>query len=143
MSGRGERPAAERRPSSARIAQVIGIVLFGIGVALLVLPYDTTIAIDAPAGRFDLAQIPTEGRCEAPLLDAHHDDIDLWINYAPESGTTLEHDGELLTGSWCAPESIQRGGGGALLILVGLMTVTLGLTNERRRRRGEVRPEPR
>lgn len=136
-AGRG----GKRRVGVGRVAQVLGLALLAVGIALLALPYDTTLAVDSPAGAIiDLTRLPDEARCEAPILDAFHDQPDVWINYSPESGTNIES--ERLSGSWCMPESLQRGGGGVLLIVLGLSTIALGTLGNRSGRRRAVSPEP-
>ena len=111
--GRSVRPA--------RIGQLLGVVLLVAGIALLALPYDADLTLVLPSGEvFQAADVPSQVACEAPLVDLVHDEPEVWINYAPTTGTRVGR-GERLSGSYCEPESIQRGIAGMTLALVGVL----------------------
>jgi hypothetical protein len=123
------------RGPALRVAQVLGIVLVALGVALLLLPYDAAFHIDVPPGGiFVVADLPDEVPCQAPLVDLLRKDPDVWINYAPDTGTTVGHEDDRLGGSACIPESTVRGTGGVALVALGAAITILASVVARRRR---------
>ena len=128
------------RITKARVAAAFGLALVVFGLGLLVLPYDTTVEIPAPPGSY-IDDAPIEARCEAPLLDAVHGEPEGWLNYAPDTGTTVDH-GDDLTGSWCSPTSVYRGGTGALLVFTGLAAIAITAILAKRRTEPTEASEP-
>ncbi|MCU1370307.1 MAG: hypothetical protein JWO77_1501 [Ilumatobacteraceae bacterium] len=134
MSDADPVPEPKRRtvtPHRVAVGVMAAIVL--VGAALLLLPYSTEIDVSLGSSGFFVAEGPVEGRCEPPLLDAIHGESSDWLNYAPgEDG--FQQDG-LLTGSWCSPESLQRGAIGAGTIVFGMCgLLTLEIVRQRRLR---------
>ena len=124
-----------RAVTPARVITAVGAVLVAAGVALFLLPYDADLDLATPSGVLSLEGVPDQVRCEAPLLDAFHGEPDGWIDYAPDSGTTVA-EGDVLTGTWCHPESMWRGIGGLVLVLAGIVALLLSRIVARRRASG-------
>jgi drug/metabolite transporter (DMT)-like permease len=117
----------------ARIGQLLGLALLVAGIALLALPYDADLTLVLPSGEvFQDAELPSQVACEAPLADLFHGEPEVWINYAPSTGTRVGR-GERLSGSYCEPESVQRGIAGMTLALVGVLLVGAATVLVRRR----------
>ena len=117
----------------ARIGQLLGLALLVAGIALLALPYDADLTLVLPSGEvFQDAELPSQVACEAPLADLFHGEPEVWINYAPSTGTRVGR-GERLSGSYCEPESIQRGIAGMTLALVGVLLLGAATVVARRR----------
>lgn len=139
MSGTESTPAPPRRVTPLRVAAGVMVLIVLAGFALLLLPYSTEVDLDlGPSGLFSTEE-PVTGRCEPPLLDAVHGESDDWLNYAPGEGAS--QDG-LLTGSWCSPESLQRGAIGAGIVVFGMCgLLTLEILRQRRKRLTDEEPE--
>ncbi|WP_426572219.1 hypothetical protein [Aquihabitans sp. McL0605] len=110
---------------------VVGIVLSVLGVALLATTYHKELDVDVPAGAREIEQPAPTITCEAPIVDGFHDEPQGWVNYAPNTGVAFAgHD--TFSGSWCKPESVQRGTLGLTLLSVGALILVVPPIRRRR-----------
>jgi hypothetical protein len=127
-----------------RVLVAVAVAIMAAGAAVLVLPYSKTVDLDlGGAGLIDPPP-PVSARCEAPLLDAFHGEPEGWLNYSPGSGDAGDDvdTGGTLSGSWCTPQSVQRGALGASLIVFAMCSLlTLEVLRQRRIRQDRVDPE--
>lgn len=124
MSATDPAPEPERRRvTSHRVAVAVMIAVMLAGAAVLLLPYSTEVDLDIGTSELFQADGPIHAQCEPPLLDAMHGESDDWLNYAPGEGG-LDQDG-MLSGTWCSPESLQRGAIGAGIVVFGMCGLLL------------------